>query len=562
MDHLPHPINASQEPLIVPYFDKYKYDKGSFPDYPARCGFDKSNFQWGDFSSVPREDHDAFFQAWLYFGLVYDFFGADDEDFIDRDAKRITTSKLPQMATKWQQSLPKFSRKDRLAEYERVQRSLREAADAVSFLDSAEWRAKGKSNLSEEVAYSIVVLGLTLEEIKIYHNSLGGGMSNADLIATQVGNWPITELVRKRLAAGGWCRSESTRMQTYFMATGQFYCASMELSGLHVDHSACTDLRCSAEDVDESTYVTAHSESCPDSASCKHTGLLPSDVESIIVAGNYPLIAVSLAGDGSRVEMKAVPFHKSLRYTAISHVWADGMGNPHNPTLPACQIERLYRLVNSLQEETRPQWSSVKTFFKRSSKIKPVYFWNDTLAIPHRKDLRKKAIKLMYQVYKNASDVLVLDRSMLHFSTVERPLEEICFRVAASAWMRRAWTLQEGALAKSLYVQFRDRAVNVVDASESLTMKILQSDPTNIVLEESCSAVRYIMASGASKDDGQLVNALTGIRARSTSHEEDKEICFAVMLGMNMDEILNAEGPARTAIIYGKLPYIPEGSFW
>ncbi|KAK5174533.1 uncharacterized protein LTR77_001613 [Saxophila tyrrhenica] len=564
MDHLPHPIRATFPPLTIPYYDKYKFDKGDFSGYPSRCGFDKTEFQWGDFCSVPWEDHDAFFQAWLFFGLLYDFFGADGEEFIDQGAKRITTASLPRLAAKWQKSLPRFSRKDRLSEYERVQKSLREACDAVGFLDTAERRAKGQSNLSEEIAYSIVVLGLTLEEVKIYHSGISaiGGVDNTDLISTQVGGWPSTELVRKRFEAGGWCRSGTKRLQSYFMATGQFYCASLESAGLQIDHSACTEDRCMAENINESTYVTAHSDACHDQTSCQHSGPQLSDMEAILEAGNYPVLSIALLKDGSSFEIKAVPYHKSIRYTAISHVWADGVGNPHANTLPICQIERLHHLLASLQEQVDPHWSSVKNFLKRSSKKEPLYFWMDTLAIPLRKDLRKKAIKLMYQVYKNATNVLVLDRTMLHFSTIDRSLEELCFRVSVSAWMRRAWTLQEGALANSLYVQFKDKAVNVVEAEESMSKKLMRAESSNVVLEESCSAIRNIMGSGAERDDGQLVTALSGIRARSTSHEEDKEICFAVMMRFDMEAVMSAEGQMRTANIYRQLPYIPEKLFW
>ena len=57
---------------------------------------------------------------------------------------------------------------------------------------------------------------------------------------------------------------------------------------------------------------------------------------------------------------------------------------------------------------------------------------------------------------------------------------EPCFRaLASSIWMRRLCTLQEGALAKSLYFQFSDRAVN------------LQTELTNL-LKLGNQDVRYL----------------------------------------------------------------------
>jgi len=87
-------------------------------------------------------------------------------------------------------------------------------------------------------------------------------------------------------------------------------------------------------------------------------------------------------------------------YVAISHVWADGLGNPHRNSLPFCQVANLQDQVNSL-------------FGLQAQKDVCVSFFMDTLSIPvadpARDDQRlvklsrKIAISWMSKVYTEAN---------------------------------------------------------------------------------------------------------------------------------------------------------------
>lgn len=270
-----------------------------------------------------------------------------------------------------------------------------------------------------------------------------------------------------------------------------------------------------------------------------------------------PVLELRKEPSSPNVQLKAVPYHDGVSYIALSHVWADGMGNPTANTLPRCQIDRLHGLLTALSGQ-----SSVKSrLFGSKSKAETAYIWMDTLLIPLEKNVRKKAISRMYDIYKNAKNVLVLDRSLLHVSA-DRPTEELCFRLSAASWMRRAWTLQEGALANNLYVQFHERAVNPVKLAEKAWQRVWKSEPWNIILEECRTVIDYITQSGDAGGDAQLYNVLLGLGQRSTSHPEDREICFAVMLKMDMKTVLAAEGQQRTLEIVQRLPYIPRSFVW
>ena len=583
MDHLPYPQDSPVPPVSIQYFDKFKFDGGEFTDFPARCGFDKSNFAFGDFSSIPWEEHTAFMQAWLYFGLLHECLGAPAEEFVDRDTNTITTKRLPHWGHKWRKGLPSFSRTKRMAEYERVQRALREACATLSTLDHTKPGGQKGNNLAEDVAFSMAVLGLTLDQIFTDYDlltELGGAEEDVRQLSHAAALWPTTEFARKRLEAAGWCKSEALRLERYvrytkrpsrvltnvaqIKATGIYYCGSMQRIGPSVNHSKCAETGCVAENVVEETYVTAHAEDCAlgrrDSGhECHHVGPIVADVAAILEADQLPVLELRREPSNPAVQLRAVPHSNSISYTALSHVWADGMGNPHANTLPQCQINRLHALLTALNGQ---QSHSLKSRLLGSRhKAETAYIWIDTLMIPLEKRLRKKAISRMYDIYKSAKSVLVLDRSLLDVSADRTP-EELCFRLSAASWMRRAWTLQEGALANNLYVQFSEKAVSPVKLAEKAYQRVWKSAPWNVILDECGTVINYITQSGDAGGEEHLHRVLLGLGQRSTSHPEDKEICFAVMLRMDMKGVLAAEGHQRTLHIVKQMPYIPRSLLW
>lgn len=226
MDHLPYPQDSPLPPVSIPYHSKFSFDGGSFADYPSRCGFDQSNFATGDFRSIPWDDHTAFLQAWLFFGLLHESLGAPAEDFIDRKNGTVTTERLPHWGHKWRKGLPSFSRTGRHAEYERVHACLRDACTALIQLDDAKAGRGKRSNLSEEVAFSIAVLGITLDQIYTDYDlltQLGGDAEELDQV-TRANAWPTTEFARKRLEGAGWCRSETLRLERYVRKAAEGFC--------------------------------------------------------------------------------------------------------------------------------------------------------------------------------------------------------------------------------------------------------------------------------------------------------------------------------------------------
>jgi hypothetical protein len=67
----------------------------------------------------------------------------------------------------------------------------------------------------------------------------------------------------------------------------------------------------------------------------------------------------------------------------------------------------------------------------------------------------------MRETYDRALAVLVLDTYLQ--AQISRGLSslELIMRVACAPWQRRLWTFQEGALARRLLIQFKDKSLDL-----------------------------------------------------------------------------------------------------
>lgn len=119
-----------------------------------------------------------------------------------------------------------------------------------------------------------------------------------------------------------------------------------------VDHKGCSTVSsCVAYNVDMASYRTIHQTTHCD---CPFLGVPYDELVDLIEKGEIPLVSIEY-GQGS-VAQPTLQLHKrkrGLRYTAISHVWADGLGNPTENTLPACQLSFLAARLNDLHGSTK-----------------------------------------------------------------------------------------------------------------------------------------------------------------------------------------------------------------
>lgn len=265
-------------------------------------------------------------------------------------------------------------------------------------------------------------------------------------------------------------------------------------------HVSCSAHHCAVSEIDEATYETRHTSAC-DRSTCTYQGFDREELYRVMDGDNIPLVSTRIDSTGALVmELQAGTFDS--HYTAISHVWADGLGNMQANALPSCQILRLHQRMESMAKShalpsalssALSRFVSLQQLYKLSEpylyKLKSEstrqLFYIDTLCVPrctrppHPTDniitsivdaenqigetpyekarrYRSEAIDSMSRIYAGAQNVLVLD-SGLESENLEQLTDfETEIAVVCSAWMGRSWTLQEGALAPAVMFQFAD----------------------------------------------------------------------------------------------------------
>ena len=243
------------------------------------------------------------------------------------------------------------------------------------------------------------------------------------------------------------------------------------------DHRQCLELqRCCAHDLvmDRALqYPFQHSFEGPHSCDFVH---VPRErIAEIIKSGGIPLISVSRENDLDLQVVRCTPY---TTYTAISHVWSDGLGNPYSNAILRCQLLRLREMIpRTYSAEYSPFYdsSSLSSIFKSIDYIemwrhmriakpynkidkKRVYFWMDTLCIPvsvdsesseESKDLKFRAMRHITPVFAGAFTTVVLEKGLQAVRLPDHRHmhgDEFAALILSSKWMLRGWTLEEGSL--------------------------------------------------------------------------------------------------------------------
>lgn len=292
--------------------------------------------------------------------------------------------------------------------------------------------------------------------------------------------WKPSKLSVKLLIDAGWCISDVEVMKK---RAGDYLISRMcLLSSFKRDspsrHEQCTAAACKLALISHDAYVSSHLSTCafaesPDRSS-GHVFVEENELHSLIAKDEVPLVRFengmiqlqdSRSSKFDQLKHSVRKWHVGRRkdasqhvpvdacqrttYVAISHVWSQGYGNPYTNSLPRCRIDDIQKLVDGL-------------YPNRASHVP---FWMDTMCIPldSKSGFKGKAISMMHRIYREADKVFVLDNDLRCTPYPGAHVSEILARVQYSTWSHRLWTFQEGALAKKLIVQLKDRAVPVDD---------------------------------------------------------------------------------------------------
>ncbi|KIA75696.1 hypothetical protein HK57_00512 [Aspergillus ustus] len=585
MEHLPLPSGARHfitAPYEAPEGTWYKNE--GFLAFPAQHGWSEENLRGGD--DLCREDRDdpegfyqhskkklenveRFFQTWLFFGLAIDVLAVGDvkattETFLKprgiTKARIVDTSSLPALLVRWEANMKRNGASastflDLNARFERAA----EILDRFCRITDPGEHLPLETNkprpwpVRDEIATTLIALVSTLRQAALRACGEGTGIDPTS-------PWPAharSRILARRLQRKA-CVADVTTMLKQLPVDGHYFlAASPGLDSEELDHHAeCVRAHC-LYDYDENMYVTRHTndkyhlgDSCPDSV--EYGGQLGPErglegwvdaVHHILDKGAAP-IALWVKG---LKKLWSVEYHFEGRrrpdYVAISHVWADGKGNPKANELPLCQIERIQRLVEGVR------WEGRKPIPSNPNESDGIGFWMDTLCLPATDKRRKGlAIESMRHVYSHAKAVLVLDEWIEKIPSDTSPLELIA-RIYTSNWLKRLWTHQEGFLPSALWFQFADRAVEIKDLSERLMAhhEALQRQgryfgwmlSANAQLTAVYAILPETFKSITPETRWTTYKLLAmSMSERKTARQEDEILCLATIIGMPLKEFV------------------------
>jgi hypothetical protein len=265
----------------------------------------------------------------------------------------------------------------------------------------------------------------------------------------------------------GWCPIDAQRAVQSGSTSVLSYLSSIDKSPSQELHqSCCPNDGCLAYQITEPTYKGKHTKS---DCGCEYVSLQDEldFIKGIIDEGCIPLVFIkpSERGDEPTIGITAWgdgQWGKSFPFVAISHIWADGIGNSEENAVPLCQLTKL-------QDEVTKLYDGEET----PNPIVP--FWIDTLMIPLEPQAKAKAIMGMDQVYSCADKVLVFDASLESISAKEDP-QELMMYIYTCPWMGRLWTLQEAFLARQLFFKFAGKSLAIEDLARLFRQKLLEED--------------------------------------------------------------------------------------
>jgi hypothetical protein len=250
MEHLLRYTSCTQAPIEVPYVCHTPYDGLVFREYPRRRRLEGVNRL--DLA-LPKEELDAYMQAWLFFGVLSEIF--DDfklDDFVRQGplGPLVTTAVLPNYIQRWRDGLKDCPLREMKVKIDKASEVLKQV---YNFLHTHFEVYEDEPTPRPEIWLSISVLGHTLAYhlSEIYGMNRPGGPPLLPFFTGEVA-------LRPRMLGQGWCPSGFSRLKRSCLIRTMYFASTMDRRDSAHDHSACTEDVCNASQIDEKTYTTQH----------------------------------------------------------------------------------------------------------------------------------------------------------------------------------------------------------------------------------------------------------------------------------------------------------------
>jgi hypothetical protein len=258
------------------------------------------------------------------------------------------------------------------------------------------------------------------------------------------------------------------------------------------------------------------------------------ELERILLAGGIPLVSVELQETRAGLVVHAFSRAYPQDYTAISHVWVDGMGGLPDQGLLECQVRWLNNIVT---QACKPIGGERK-------------FWIDTLCIPRLPiQVYRLALNRIRDVYIHASNTLVVDR-LIRTCSPEASTETLYAHIYMSAWMQRMWTYEEAVLSRNLvFVLKGDHLCTFNQRTKPSMMRTV-----SVVWRTLAAQINRLRAKGGHFNIGHIYRAF---RWRLTNVTTEEFLSVAGMLDLNTKHLMDFKGHERTRNFWKMLQTLP-----
>ena len=339
-----------------------------------------------------------------------------------------------------------------------------------------------------------------------------------------------------------------SQMQMLFQAFGSPQALAFVASCFHEEvvqshHVLCDANICRAGASVTSGQVTRHdTRHVNASCGCEFLCVDEDQLANCLKEGCLPLLRIREETDLDKLSIEVVASTDSTSYVALSHVWADGLGNPTATALPRCQLSRLKALIDNLDFE----YVDMSIASDDPDAAPEMLLWCDTLCCPVvSEEAHKMALKQMYRTYDEANVVLVLDRSLISQRVGGMRVDEACLRITTSRWMTRLWTLQEGALParkNKIWFQFTKTALPGLTLYNHL-VKVSKTDIRRRGLVDGLIGRFHTFTTlfDLQSRGAQMRDIMRGLFYRSVTVPSDEPLIIATLLALDLGPILDAE---------------------
>ena len=301
---------------MVPEDLEYKGE--AFWDFPALKGFDVEKLSRGDVDSESPLQILGFLQAWCYFGLLAQFFklaslDIENESFIattSKGRKIIRSHDLPDLLRRWEVLCRHLEEPDRRLRSTKASEYIAAVARVSYVMAETDFRIESPANgngveieanrplLTDPILFSIQVLGEYLTIATDLCAMKGHEVAHA---------WGKTKVTRDRMLSSGWCLSEiDDFVDQHLSYSCLYYLSLMDRQVFGRDHSNCTSLRCTMEELDNRTYRTRHSLDSKCDGKCSHIVFERSwsrRISEMVNKGAVPLLIVTESKSDQKLDI-------------------------------------------------------------------------------------------------------------------------------------------------------------------------------------------------------------------------------------------------------------------